>query len=101
MILKYLAFALVGRLTVWLWQKTPFSDWLSRKSEFLSRLFECDLCFGFWVYTVLSIPFMINIFDGWFYMKIISEILTGMVTTFLVYLVKIGWDTTFRIFEVK
>jgi len=94
-------FALVGRLLIYLWQKFPLSSYLSKKWKLLEQLFECDLCLGVWAYTILAFLFGVNIFEGWFYVVIISEFLTGAITSFLVHLVRIGWDTRFRVIQVN
>jgi hypothetical protein len=49
---------------------------------------------GFWVYFLLAFVFTIDIF-GLRYI-IIGEFLTGAVTTFIVWLIGLGWDSEFR-----
>lgn len=86
----------LGRLFIYLIQKAPYKDFLP-KTDFLTQLFSCDLCLGWWVY--LALAFILN--QHWFeqnigYLPIVSEIITCSVATFVMWLLRQGWDNQFR-----
>lgn len=37
----------------------------------------------------------------WFYVPILCELLTGAITSFIVWVFEDGWNIKFRVFEVK
>jgi len=94
MILWYFAYAFAGRLIIFLFQKVFFANYKNNRENFLKKLFSCSLCLGFWVYFILAFVFTIDIFELEY--RIIGEFLTAAVTTFLVWLISIGWDSEFR-----
>lgn len=107
MMLEFIVYASIGRLIIFLLQRFPFSKIppitpLFRDGKFLHDLFDCDLCLGFWVYTILAYIMQIDVLKGWFsYYPIINEIITGAVTTFIVHLVTIGWQTEYTETVIK
>lgn len=103
--IAYFIYAIVGRICVFFLQKFPFSKLpllgkLFREGGFLHDLFACDLCLGVWVYTILAFFFSVNFLDGYFYCPVISELITGAVTSLLVFLVRAGWQSEFSVIEV-
>lgn len=91
---RYLLYAVVGKIFIYLIQKFPASEWLSSKSKTLERLIRCGLCLGFWVYLVLAFVMRVNAFVE-FRQPIVNEFVTAAVTTMLVHLVSIGWMEQF------
>jgi hypothetical protein len=71
-------------------QKIPLLSRLFEEGKFLQELFSCDLCLGVWVYTVLAFFFKANIYDV-FYFPVISELLTGITTSFIMHVFSVGW----------
>jgi putative flippase GtrA len=76
-----------------------------RSKEFLEELFGCDMCLGFWVYLTLALLFQyanvdVNILDIP-NAPIISAIITGAITSFVVHLISIGWRDKFGVYEIK
>jgi len=69
------------------------------KKLHLTKLIECNLCFGFWMYLVLLIWFRIDILP--IYYPGLSEITTAAFTSFVMWLLVIGWFDVFGIVEVK
>ena len=94
MVLWFFTYAFAGRLIIFLFQKVFSANYKSSKENFLTKLFSCDLCLGFWVYFALAFFLKIDILELEY--KIISECLSGAITTFLVWLVARGWDAEFR-----
>jgi len=104
LIFEYLAFAGIGRVFIWLIQKFPFPDlpFIGKlfKDKLLEQLFSCDLCLGVWVYTVLSWLTNINVELG-LSSKILSYIITGAITSFLMHLITVGWNTKFSTYYIE
>ena len=103
MIVDFLVFLAIGRVAIYFLQKFPFSKLgfigkLFREGEFFGELFRCDICLGFWVYTLLSAVTGIVIAD---IMVVISQVITGMVASLIVHLIRVGWQTEFAIIEVN
>lgn len=77
--------------------------WLDKLAKFIVRLLSCDLCLGFWVYAVLS-----GIFNIYYekisiltYIPVLTEVMNGMIFSFLVHLVSLGWNSKFQQFVIK
>jgi len=98
MILNFLVYAGVGRLCIFFLRKFPLSAMLLE--SVLGKGFFCDLCLGTWVYTILAIFWKINILELVFYFPGLSQLLTGAITSFLMYLFVIGWKSEFTVIEV-
>lgn len=94
MILWYFAYAFAGRLIIFLLQKVFSANYQLSRENFLTKLFSCSLCLGFWVYFILAFVFTIDIFELRYIVA--GEFLTAAVTTFIVWLIMLGWDSEFR-----
>lgn len=108
MLLQLIGFLLVGRLVVFVLQKFPFRKIifigkLFEEGKFLEQLFSCSLCLGVWVYATLGYFLRVDLVGSMFgiYVFPISEIVTGMIASFVVYIFEIGWQTRFGIIEVN
>lgn len=78
MTIEFLVLVLVGKLLIYLICKVG--------------RFECDLCLGVWVYSILSGLFQIRLLeDVYWYVPLVSELITGCVTSYLVHLLTIGF----------
>lgn len=99
MILDFLIFAITGKIIIFLFQKfpkskLPFIGNLFLEGKFLEELFSCDLCLGFWIYFGLA--FLFGTFIPIGYVPVLSEFLTGAVTTFIVHIFSVGWNAKFQ-----
>src|SRR5512139_921244 len=89
-LVAYFAYAIVGKLLIFLWQQFPLSNYLSSKWKPLQKLFSCDLCLGVWIYWFLALffeevnPFM-GMLDKSIFALIFTSFLTGALTSFLVH----------------
>ena len=101
MIATFLVLCLVGKLAMYLWTISPYAEWMSAKWVFFEKLFSCHLCLGVWVYPLLAWAFQVNVLDGFFYIPVLSEMITGGVTSFLVFLASEGWNARFRSYEIR
>jgi hypothetical protein len=97
----YFTYCVVGRILIYIIQKASLSYLPLIKSDkwkgFLTQLFGCDLCLGVWIYTLLAWFLNVNVLYEYVYVPVISEIITGMITSFLVWLVRNGWSSQFQI----
>jgi hypothetical protein len=98
MIQTLIAYAITGKLLIFFLRKFPLTNIIAKKLH-LTTLIECNLCIGFWVYLILLIWFRVNIFDV--YYPGLSEIITAVFTSFVMWLLVIGWFEVFGIIEVK
>lgn len=92
---------IAGKVFIFLFQK--FSKNLNIKSEFLKKLFECQLCLGFWVYLILSMTLQVYLFTDLFYFPVVSAIITAACVDFIVFLVSLGWNEFFggKVYVIK
>jgi len=99
MTISYLLFMGIGKIMVYLGMKFPlFSE---SRYEFVRRLFECDLCLGTWVYTILSFVMRVVLFKDMFYVPFASELITGGITSFIMHLLSLGWKTKFEVIVIE
>ena len=106
----YIFYAGLGKLFIFLIQKSPYMKFIidffkGRSKEFLEELFGCDMCLGFWGYLTLALLFQyanvnVNILDIP-NAPIISALITGAITSFVVHLISIGWRDKFGVYEIK
>ncbi len=95
-------FALVGKLVIFLLQKffTPHLPLIGRlfeEEKFLSKLFSCDLCLGFWIYFGLALITNVNVIGELFiYVPILSEFITGAIVSFIMHLISAGWNAHYQ-----
>jgi len=104
--IEYFAFCGVGRILIYTAQKFPFTRLpiigkFFRGGELLGQLLECDFCLGVWVFLLLSAGFRFNLLSEWAYIPILSELITAAVTSFLVHLLRIGWQGKFSAIVVE
>ena len=95
---NFVIYALVGKIIIFLLQKfpkhtLPIIGKLFREGKLLGELFDCDLCLGFWIYSGLAFLLDVNIIGE---VPILSEFITGAVTTFIVHIFSIGWNSKFQ-----
>ena len=94
MSISFLVYVVVGKLLIFFAQKFPY--FINSKIEFVRKLFECDLCLGFWIYFLLAVFLKVKLFDDvYMYVPLVSEIITGCVTSFGMHLLSIGWREKF------
>ena len=94
MIVRYFVYAFAGKLLIFLFQKVFFDNYPSSRENFLTKLLSCGLCFGFWIYFALAFVFKIDILEIEYI--IIAEFLSAAVTTFVVWLISLGWKSRFQ-----
>lgn len=98
MILHWIEVAALSVLVMFTLRSFPPYEWLRRKVKFIDLVSECDFCMGVWVDTFLLWLFGIEVVQT---VPVLSQLLSGVVTSFLVWLAIIGWKNKFGVFEVK
>lgn len=102
---EYFLFCVAGRVTLFVLQKAshPYLKFIKNKSlrDFLTELFGCDLCLGVWIYVISAVLLNVNVIYEISNVPVIPEIITGVVTSFLVYVLRNGWDVLFKEFRVN
>ena len=89
---SFLLYLAIGKLLTWLGQKFLVSINLFRS------LAECDLCLGVWIFSGLAIALKITILsDVLPHVHILSEIVAGCVSAFIMHILTLGWKTKFDV----
>lgn len=97
--LNWLIFAVVGRVLIYVWMKfeLPF------KNKWIEKIHECPLCSGVWIYGALALAFRVDIFSETFITTtatIIGELVTAVITSFLVHYFILGWKSQHEVIVV-
>jgi len=97
---KIVVYLLIGRLIIHAFQvfpfkKLPFIGKFFLEGRALFDLISCDFCIGFWVYSFLDFCFQINYLNEYLNIPIVSYFLTGLISSFIMHLIRIGWTTKF------
>lgn len=92
----WLAYILVGRLFIFLGQKLPLPDFLEKNIK-IKQLHECPLCLGVYLYAGLAYVMSVDVLQvlGISHIPLVSEIVTGGVVSFIVFIFGIGWKDYF------
>jgi len=98
MIVEYFLYLAVGRLFIYLLRLFPLAVRILEKNKDTEKLLNCDLCIGVWIYTFLAWTMNIHIIQ---HSNVISYLVTGSVSSFIMYLLKRGWDQEFREYVIK
>jgi len=91
--IEYFWYLAVGRLWMYLIRKFPPAVRLLNKNKDTKELLNCDVCLGVWVYTILAKIMEISI---GYNENVFAYLVVGTVSSFLMYLIKTGWDQLFR-----
>lgn len=101
MLVDLLLLAGIGKLLIFTIQKYPLTKRIQGFSPFFEELFSCDFCLGVWVYFILALIYGFDLFQGYLpYVPIVTEFLGGLVISFVVHLVSIGWRDKFSIMVI-
>lgn len=90
--LNWIIYAVVGRLLIFLLMKLELPQRI-KKINWLEKLHSCPLCLGVWVYVFLAFFMNIDILYSWFGFEVavIGKIVTGCLTSYLVYVFVLGF----------
>lgn len=94
--MNWLAYLLVGKLLIYLWQQFPLPTRLENIPS-IHKLHFCDLCSGVWLYGLLSFFMGVSLLTllGFSYTPVVSELVTGGAVSFIVHIFSIGWKDKF------
>lgn len=93
--IKWFLLIAFGRLIIHLIQRFPLPSALL-SSRTTIKWHSCTLCIGVWIYTILAALFRIDLLSIWFleigivYIPLVTEILTGAMTSWILYIFEIG-----------
>ena len=73
-----------------------------KKIDWFVQLHDCDLCSGVWVFTILSVFMGVDLLSviGFDYVPYVSQVITGIVVSWLVHIFSIGWKAKYDIVVV-
>ena len=95
---SFFAYLFAGKILIFFGMKFAQDNGITK--GFIGRLLSCDLCWGFWVYSLLSLLLGETLFDEFFYFKFISEFITGGLVSLFIHLVTLGWKSKFEVIEI-
>ena len=98
---KWILFLLLGKIVIHIFMQFHLPRWL-KKYEWFTKLHECDLCSGTWVYSILSLFTGVDLLEvtGFGYVPLVSAIITGIVVSWLVHIFSLGWKSKYDIVVV-
>lgn len=94
--LDWLVYSAIGKLIIFIIQSFPLPEKIE-EHWFFGKLHRCDLCLGVWVFSIMAFFLKIDALQslGFWYVPVLSEIVTGMATSFVVHLWTLGWKEKF------
>jgi len=101
LVLKWLAFLLIGKLVIHTWMRFHLPVFL-KKYQWLTKLHDCDHCSGVWVYTLLSLFMGVDVLSliTFTYVPYVSQIVTGIVVAWIVHIFTLGWKAKYDVVVV-
>lgn len=98
MLSRWLVLIILGRLIIWAWQEFPLPNSLE-ENEIIEKLHRCDFCSGVWIFAFLSLVMQLELFEplGFYYLPAWSELITGIVISFITHIFIIGWKARFEV----
>lgn len=98
-VVEWIILAVVGKLSMFALRKAFHTAQIENK--ILRELISCDFCLGVWTYSILSLVFNLDVFGGYInYMPIINNIITGIFTSFVVWIFSDGWKARFEVIKI-
>jgi hypothetical protein len=89
----------LGRLVIWTLQTSNLIKPVWKIHPLLNDLGGCDFCLGFWVYLGLDLIFKFNLLEP-IYVPVVSEASTALAVSFIVHLVRVGWQTNYSVLDM-
>jgi inner membrane protein involved in colicin E2 resistance len=95
---NWLVYIILGRLLIWAWQEFPLPNSLE-ENKVINKLHNCDFCSGVWIYSLFSYLMQLELLEplGFNYVHVASELITGIVISFLIHIFIIGWKARFEV----
>lgn len=101
LVLKWLAFLLIGKIVIHTWMQFHLPKFL-KKSDWFVKLHDCDFCSGVWAYSILSLFLGVDLLSviTYTYVPYVSQIVTGIVVSWLIHIFSLGWKAKYEIVVV-
>jgi hypothetical protein len=99
MSVAYLVFLFTGKILIYFGMEFARNNEISNK--FIKKLLSCDLCWGFWIYSLWSFLTGGVLFRDIYYVPVFSQFITGGISSFLVHLVSLGWKSKFEVLVIE
>jgi len=99
MSVSFLLYLLVGKLLLFFGMEFAKGNGITK--GFIGRLLSCDLCGGFGLYGILSLLLGEVLFTEYFYVPILSNIITGGISSFGMHLLSLGWRLKFETITIE
>jgi hypothetical protein len=97
MSISYLLYLVVGKILLFFGKRfAEDNNWRG----FVGKLLTCNLCGGLWIYSFMSWVLGEVLFREYFYVPILSEVVTGGFSAILVHLFTLGWQAQFEVIEI-
>jgi len=93
-VLDWMVVAVLGRLLVFMFHKSPLSGWLYSKSSVLEKIFTCGFCANFWFYLLVISFLRINL-TNFTYIPVLTEVFGAVLTAFVVWMFETGYTARF------
>jgi hypothetical protein len=98
-VVEWIILAVVGKLTMFSLRKALSTAQIENK--IIRELIGCDFCLGVWIYSILSLVFNLDAFGGYIiYIPIINNIVTGIFTSFVIWIFSDGWKARFEVIRI-
>ena len=98
MSVSFLIYLLAGKVLIFFGMK--FAEDNEIPIKFIRTLLSCPICWGFWVYGVLSFLLGEQLFWEIYYVPIVSELVTGGISSLIIHLISVGWKEQFTIIRI-
>jgi len=98
---KWILFLIIGKIIIHIFMKFELPKSIKRFTWFV-QLHDCDLCSGTWIYIVLSLFMGVDLLSLLLfeYVPVISEIVTGIVISWVVHIFSLGWKAKYEVIVV-
>ncbi len=95
---KWIVFLLLGKIIIHIFMQFHLPKFM-KKSEWFTKLHDCDLCSGVWVFSILSFFTGVDLLEvtGFGYIPLVSAIITGIVVSWLVHIFSLGWKAKYEV----
>jgi hypothetical protein len=98
---KWILFLLIGKIIIYIFMKFDLPKPI-KKFTWFAKLHDCSLCSGVWIFTGLSIFMGVDLLSTilFTYVPFVSEIITGIVVSWAVWIFTLGWHSAYDVVVV-
>lgn len=95
---KWILFLVIGKIVIHIWMQFHLPKFL-KKNEWFTKLHDCDLCSGVWVYSVMAFFMGVDLVEvlGFGYIPLLGAIITGIVVSWVVHIFTLGWRAKYEV----